>query len=225
MFRIKVCGVTSTEDAERAAEAGAEAVGINFFRGSIRYVSPRSAAPIVEALRGRATPVAVFVNETPERIAAVCSDLGIGVVQLSGGEPPDHAARIRFPVIKAVHLENGYGIEAFREYPCSAFLLDAAVPGKFGGTGLPLDWVDLGQAVGGPFLGVAKGRTGGPGRPWMLAGGLTPENVSNAIQAARPYGVDVASGVEAEPGKKDPEKMRAFVEHAREGFGIAGIVR
>lgn len=225
MFRIKVCGVTSPEDAERAAEAGAEAVGINFFRGSIRYVSPPSAARIVEALRGRVIPVAVFVNETPERIMAICSDLGIGVVQLSGREPPDQAARIRFPVIKAVHLESTAGIEAFREYPCSAFLFDAAVPGKFGGTGLSLDWEGLGGAIGGPFFRTGKGDPGGPGLPWMLAGGLTPENVSHAIRSARPYGVDVATGVEAAPGKKDAEKMRVFVDHAREGFGIAGIGR
>jgi phosphoribosylanthranilate isomerase len=220
MFRIKVCGVTSPGDAVLAVEAGADAVGINFFRESIRYVPPTLAAPIVDAVGKRATAVAVFVNETPERIAAVCGELGIGVVQLSGDEPADSAARIRYPVIKAVRVEGGSGLESLRDYPCSAFLIDAAVPGKYGGTGHPLDWGSLGRTIGGPFVRVG---TGGSGRAWLLAGGLTPENVAEAIRTARPFGVDVASGVEAAPGKKDPGKVKTFVDNAREGFGVAGI--
>jgi phosphoribosylanthranilate isomerase len=220
MFRIKVCGVTSPGDAALAVEAGADAVGINFFRESIRYVPPTLAAPIVEAVGKRATAVAVFVNETPERIAAVCGELGIGVVQLSGREPADSAARIRYPVIKAVHVEGGFGLESFRDYSCSAFLIDAAVPGKYGGTGHTLDWEALERTFGGPFVRVG---IGGSGRPWLLAGGLTPENVAEAIRTARPFGVDVASGVEAAPGKKDPGKVKSFVDNAREGFGVAGI--
>src|SRR3990172_1582344 len=128
MFRIKVCGVTSPEDAALAVDAGADAVGINFYTESARYVDPRAAAPIVEAVGKRATVVGVFVNERPERIAGICGDLGIRVVQLSGREPADSAARVPFPVIKAVHGEGGVSLEAFRDYPCGAFLLDAAVP-------------------------------------------------------------------------------------------------
>jgi phosphoribosylanthranilate isomerase len=123
-------------------------------------------------------------------------------------------------VIKAVHGESGVSLETFRNYPCRAFLLDAAVPGQYGGTGRPLDWEVLGRTVGGPL--VRFGATGS-GRPWLLAGGLTPENVAEAIRTARPFGVDVASGVEASPGRKDAGKMRSFVDHAKEGFGIAGI--
>ncbi len=222
MFRIKVCGVTSAEDAALAVEAGADAVGINFFRGSIRYVPPLSAAPIVEAVRGRAAAVAVFVNATPETISKICGELGIGVVQLSGREPADSAARIRFPVIRAVHLMGGSGIEAFRNYPCGSFLLDAVVPGKFGGTGIPLDWGDLGRTIGGPHVRFGSDDLSNPGRPWMLAGGLTPGNVTEAIMTARPFGVDVASGVETAPGKKDRRKMKDFVDNAKEGFKGCG---
>ncbi|HSL99736.1 MAG TPA: phosphoribosylanthranilate isomerase [Candidatus Limnocylindria bacterium] len=223
MFRIKMCGVTSPGDAILAVEAGADAVGINFFRESVRYVAPEAAGPIVEAIRERATAVAVFVNENPDRIAEICGKLGIGVVQLSGHEPAAGAARIRYPVIKAVHMENEAGLEAFRDYPCRAFLFDASLPGEYGGTGKPLDWEALGRTTGGPLVRFGKDGSSGSGRPWMLAGGLTPENVAGAIRAARPFGVDVASGVEAAPGKKDPGKMKAFVDRARGGFGIAGI--
>ena len=222
MFRIKVCGVTSADDAALAVEAGADAVGINFFRGSIRYVPPLSAAPIVEAVRGRAIAVAVFVNEAPEKIAEICGEAGIGVVQLSGLEPADSAARIRFPVIRAVHLRSGPGIEPFWNYPCSSFLLDAAVPGKYGGTGITLDWGDLGKTIGGPHVRFGSDDLSTSGRPWMLAGGLTPGNVTEAIMTARPFGVDVASGVEAAPGKKDRKKMKDFVDNAKEGFKGCG---
>lgn len=223
MFRIKMCGITSPGDAVLAVEAGADAVGINFFRESVRYVAPDAAAPIVEAIRDRAATVAVFVNESPEKIAKICGKLGIGVVQLSGHETAASAARIRYPVIKVVHMENGSGLDAFRDYPCGAFLFDASVPGEYGGTGKSLDWEALGQATGGPLVQFGNGASSGSGRPWMLAGGLTPENVAGAIRAARPFGVDVASGVEAVPGKKDSGKMKAFVDRARGGFGIAGI--
>ena len=223
MFRIKICGVTSPGDAALAVEAGTDAVGINFFRESVRYVAPEAAGPIVETIRERATAVAVFVNESPEKIATICGKLGIGVVQLSGHEPAADAARIRYPVIKAVHIKNGADLDAFLDYPCRAFLFDASVPGEFGGTGKSLDWEALGRTTGGPLVRFGKGGSPGSGRPWMLAGGLTPENVAGAIRAARPFGVDVASGVEAAPGKKDPVKMKAFVERARGGLGIAGI--
>ncbi len=144
------------------------------------------------------------------------------MVQLSGREPADSAVRVPFPVIKAVHGEGGVSLEAFRDYPCNVFLLDAAAPGKYGGTGRTLDWNILGRTMGGPFVrfGASPSRSG---RPWLLAGGLTPENVTEAIRTARPFGVDVASGVEVSPGRKDPGKMRSFVDNARKGFEIAGI--
>jgi phosphoribosylanthranilate isomerase len=224
MFRIKICGVTSALDAAMAVDAGADAVGINFFPGSRRYVAPERAGAIVEAVRGKAAPVAVFVNESPALIAEICAGLGIGVVQLSGYEPPGDAARIPLRRIKAVHLSDPGGLEGFRGYPCDALLLDAAVAGLFGGTGTSLDWEGLGRACGGPRIRFAGDPPGAAARPWMLAGGLTPENVGTATRLARPYGVDVASGVEGAPGRKDPDRVRRFVENARRGLGI-GVSR
>jgi hypothetical protein len=168
MFRIKVCGVTSPEDAVLAIEAGADAVGINFFRGSPRFVPPSLAQPIVEALGKRATAVAVFVDEAPEKIAAVCEELGIGIVQLSGRELAELAARIRVPVIKAVHMEGGSVLDTYRDYPCMAFLLDASVPGNDRGAFYPVRerqivcsgpamdvsrWADSGKRDGGDPVG------------------------------------------------------------------------
>ncbi len=211
MFRIKICGITSAEDAAASASLGADAIGINFYKGSRRYVPPAEAPPIVAAVRGRVAVVGVFVNESPAGIADVCRALGIEVVQLSGDEPPSLAARLAFRRIKAVHVGKERKGFPFSEYPCEAFLLDAHVPGEFGGTGRVLDWKNLGtEAVP-------------PGKPWILAGGLTPGNVEDAIRLARPDGVDVAGGVETSPGKKDREKLKSFIRNAKKGFDIAGI--
>jgi phosphoribosylanthranilate isomerase len=206
MFRIKICGITTAKDAEMAVSLGAEAVGINFYRGSRRFVTPADAISIVAAIRGKAVPVAVFVDETPEVIGEICRKLRIDTVQLSGNEPPVIAKRIGLRRIKAIHLREGLEVGAFENYPCEAFLVDAGVPGEFGGTGKTLDW----------------GRIGGTklGKPWFLAGGLTPGNVLTAIHLARPYGVDVASGVEAQPGKKDPVKLKQFIINSMKGLCI-----
>lgn len=204
-FRIKICGITNARDAALAASLGADAVGINFYKGSSRHVPVSEAPPIVAAVRGKAIPVAVFVNELPEAMEEVCRLLKIEVVQLSGHEPPAVAERLKCLRIKAVHLGDGSEHALIGRYPCDAFLLDASVPGEFGGTGKQLDWKK-----------VAGMR---PGKPWFLAGGLKPENVAEAIRVARPYGVDVASGVESSPGKKDPQKMKSFINNAREAFG------
>lgn len=211
MFRVKICGVTDAGDASLAAAAGADAVGINFYPGSLRYVPPEHAGPVVRAVRdGGATPVGVFVNENPETIGAVCSALGIPVVQLSGEEPPEEAARISLRRIKAVRILSAEGADAYRGYPCETLLLDAAAPGAYGGTGLALDW--------GRFKGLDCGR------PWILAGGLNPRNVAEAIRLARPGGVDVASGVEKAPREKDGEMMRLFVASALKAFRDCGEI-
>ncbi len=210
MFRIKICGVTTVEDAAFAAGAGADAVGVNFFEGSRRYVPPGRAAAIVRAvLAGGATPVGVFVNARPETVAAVCREAGIGVVQLSGDEPPEDAARLPFRRIKAVRVGPGFDVAAVAGYPCEAFLVDAGAPGEFGGTGRTVDW---GAVRGAAF-----------GTPWMLAGGLTPENVATAIRRARPGGVDVATGVEERPGRKDAAKVKLFIKNAKKGFESEGV--
>ena len=207
MFRIKICGITSAEDAAMAASLGADAIGINFYKGSARYVPMSEAAPIVAALRGRAIPVGVFVNELPEAIEEVCRRLRIEVVQLSGREPPAVAQRLSFRRIKAVHVRDGSELAAYGNYPCEAFLLDTAVKGEYGGTGKAFDWGKIGAR---------------PGKPWILAGGLTPANVAAAIRLTRPNGVDVAGGVEISPGRKDAAKVKSFIKNAMEGFGIAG---
>src|SRR5512146_939366 len=207
MFRIKICGITSAADAAMAVSFGADAVGIDFYRGSPRHVPVSEAAPIVAAVRGRAVPVAVFVNELPEAISEVCRTLGIDVVQLSGREPPAAAQRLPFRRIKAVHVRDGSELSSYRDYPCEAFLLDSAVRGEYGGTGRTLDWEKIGGCR--------------PDKPLILAGGLTAEIVAAAIRTVHPDGVDVASGVEIAPGKKDPEKVKAFIKNALKGFDIA----
>lgn len=204
LFRIKICGVTTAQDALLAVSLGADAVGINFYKGSRRHVPVSEAAPIVAAVRGKAIPVAVFVNELPETIEEVCRLLHIEVVQLSGHEPPAVAQRLKFQRIKAVHVRDGSELFMHRNYPCDAFLLDASVPGEFGGTGKPFDW------------GKIEGMK--PGKPWILAGGLTAENVGAAIRIARPDAVDVASGVEKISGGKDPQALKSFINNAREAF-------
>jgi phosphoribosylanthranilate isomerase len=206
MFRIKICGVTTAADASFAVSCGADAVGLNFFRGSKRFVPEEAAREIVREVGSRAEVVAVFVNEPPESVEALCARLGIGRVQLHGDEAAGDAARIGLWRMKAVPAALPVDIEALKAYPCEAFLLDAGGPGEYGGTGRELPWDGL------------SARFGGLGKPWVLAGGLTPGNVERAIVAARPYGVDTASGVESAPGRKDPAKVKAFIENAKAGF-------
>ncbi|HEY5577838.1 MAG TPA: phosphoribosylanthranilate isomerase [Deferrimonas sp.] len=218
MFRIKICGVTRPEDAAHAVACGAEAIGINFFPGSPRFVPERIARGIVSAVAGRAQVVGVFVNEDPGRIVALCGRLGIRRVQLHGDEPPGNASRIPLWRMRAIHADRAPDLPALLAYPCEAFLFDAGREGSYGGTGRELQWGELAER----FPGIAGLRgAGGARKPWFLAGGLTPENVDRAISAARPYGVDVASGVESAPGRKDPAKVKAFIERAKAGFRIA----
>jgi len=217
MFRIKICGVTRPEDAVYAVACGAEAIGINFFPGSPRFVPAILAREIVEAVSDRAEVVGVFVNESPETIVALCGRLGIRRVQLHGDEPSGDASRIPLWRMKAVHADRTPDLPALLAYPCEAFLFDAGGKGAYGGTGRELAWGELGER----FPEVVGGRGPGAGRkPWLLAGGLTPENVERAILAARPSGVDVASGVESSPGRKDPGKVKTFIDRAKAGFRI-----
>jgi phosphoribosylanthranilate isomerase len=218
MFRIKICGVTRPEDAAHAVACGAEAIGINFFPGSPRFVPADLARTIVEAVADRAEVVGVFVNEEPGTILALCGRLGIRRVQLHGDEPPGDASRIPLWRMRAIQADRTPDLPALLAYPCEAFLFDAGGRGVYGGTGRELAWGELAAR----FPGIAGGRgTGGARKPWLLAGGLTPSNVERAILEARPFGVDVASGVESSPGRKDPGKVEAFIERAKAGFRIA----
>ncbi|MGE5248340.1 MAG: phosphoribosylanthranilate isomerase [Verrucomicrobiota bacterium] len=221
MFRIKICGVTTAADARHAVDCGADAVGVNFYRPSPRFVSEAAAREIVAAVGCRAAVVGVFVNEPPDAIARICGRVGIEKVQLHGQEPAEEAARIGLWRMKVVHAAIPADADALRAYPCEAFLVDSGGPGEYGGTGKTLPWASLAARFPG-VLSSAEGGGSGQGKPWLLAGGLTPENVERAISAARPFGVDVSSGVESAPGRKDPAKVAAFIENARAGFRNAG---
>jgi phosphoribosylanthranilate isomerase len=200
---VKVCGITNLEDALAAVEAGADALGFNFYRRSPRYVAPEDARRIVGQLSGAVMSVGVFVNESePEAVARVADAVGLKAVQLHGDESPEYcrALRGRF-VIKALRAGSGFEPQSVREYETDAILLDAYAGGARGGTGQVVDW-DVARRVRElvPRL--------------FLAGGLSPENVAGAIAQVEPYAVDACSRLESAPGVKDTERVRAFVAAA-----------
>ena len=217
MFRIKICGVTSTGDARAAADAGADAVGLNFFRKSRRFIEPESAKQIASSLPAGVTKVGVFVNHAPREIVEIVRQVNLDVVQLHGDEPPALLAELPKSVrIVRAHRCGADGLDALSRYldeagssgrMPDAVLIDADAGADFGGTGRRADW-SL----------VARQRSTFAGLPLILAGGLSPDNVAEAIAAVRPDGVDVASGVEAQPGVKDHELVSRFISQAREAF-------
>lgn len=201
MVRVKICGITNIADAELCAELGAHAIGLNFYPESPRAVSPFEAEKIICELSPFISTVGIYVNWAPEAVIALSQALRLNYAQLHGDESPQVVAEVarKIPVIKALRLGKRSSFARFSKYSAaSAFLLDAARAGEFGGTGETTDWSLAGIAAASHRI--------------ILAGGLTPENVTEAIAAARPYGVDVASGVESRPGKKDPAKLRAFFD-------------
>jgi phosphoribosylanthranilate isomerase len=209
MVKIKICGITNLEEALAALEAGADMLGFNFYPSSPRYLDPLSCAKIQSGLeeRGlRAITVGVFVNAAPLTIAGILEDCGLDLAQLSGDEPPDTLKELGSRAFKALRpnsqdgLAKALQIYLARQAP-PAWLVDAYHPVQYGGTGRKADW----------SLASGLARKA----PVLLAGGLRPENVSAAIQQVRPWGVDVASGVESSPGRKDPSKMAAFVDAVR----------
>jgi phosphoribosylanthranilate isomerase len=200
--RIKVCGVTREADALLAADLGVDAVGFNFAPGSPRRLEPGRARALGAALPPFVVRVGVFVDAGPEEIEAVAGRAGLHVAQLHGEETPAMCAALGVPWYKAHRVGAGFRADAVRRWGGGAFLLDAADPERRGGTGRTFDWAVARAAA-------AHGRV-------ILAGGLTPDNVAAAIAAARPYAVDVSSGVESAPGVKDPDLLRAFVRRARD---------
>lgn len=198
--RVKICGITRAQDARLAEKLGAWALGFNFYKDSPRSVSPADAWKIRRKLELTTEAVGVFVNWKPEVIITLVHALELDAVQMHGNESPKQAAYCAddLPVFKAFRVSPRFSMSEFRRFRrASAFLLDAAQSGKFGGTGKSFDWSIAMRAA-------KKHRI-------ILAGGLTPENVAEAILTVRPYAVDVASGVESRPGIKDPGKLRAFV--------------
>jgi len=201
MVRVKICGITNADDAGHAAACGADALGFVFYAGSPRCVTPEQARVITAALPPFLTRVGLFVNEDPERVRAIVASCGLDVVQLHGDESPQACRLPPCRVIKGVRPRSLAELTALADYPVAALLVDAAVPGQFGGTGQRADW-ELAARL------AASRRV-------ILAGGLNPGNVAAAVRQVRPYGVDVASGVEAAPGRKDPELVAQFIRNAK----------
>ncbi len=195
--RIKICGITNLDDALWAVEAGADALGFVFYPESPRRIDAESARAIVRRLPPFVTGVGVFVDEKIETVREIVRYCHLDLCQLHGDESPEFCEWCERPVIKAFRVRDRAFLEGMKRYDVSGFLLDAWQPDRFGGTGKAADWSLAKEGAG-------KGRV-------ILAGGLTPENVGDAVARVRPYGVDVSSGVEASPGRKDREKVRRFV--------------
>ncbi|HEY0404586.1 MAG TPA: phosphoribosylanthranilate isomerase [Pyrinomonadaceae bacterium] len=204
MVFVKICGITNSEDARAALNAGADALGFNFYPRSSRFIAPASARRIISELPPAVMAVGVFVNESgPEDVARIADAAGVGAVQLHGDESPSYCRSLkdRF-VIKALRVGPGFAPESALEYEADAILLDAFDRAARGGTGHVIDW----QLARRASMLVPK---------LFLAGGLTLENVALAIEAARPYAVDACSGLERAPGRKDAERVRAFIRAAK----------
>jgi phosphoribosylanthranilate isomerase len=208
--KIKFCGVTNREDAERAAAAGAWAIGMIFWPHSPRRCEPAAAAEIASAVRRRVELVGVFVNPGLDQLAWTADTVGLSMIQLHGDEGPafcgETARRTGCKVIKAMRVRSGADIQALIQYHTDFHLLDSYAPGKPGGTGETFAW-ELAAAHRGHV-------------PMILSGGLDAENVGDAIATVHPYAVDVASGVESIPGRKDPAKLKAFAAAVRAAVPI-----
>jgi phosphoribosylanthranilate isomerase len=196
---VKICGITSIDDAEAAVEAGAASLGFVFWPKSPRFIDPHRARAIVSSLPPFIVPVGVFVNQPAAHVRGVAALVRLGAVQLHGDEDLLYVAGMDYPVIKAVSIENGDETDRIDIWPRrTTLLLDVHDPVSRGGTGRTIDW-----SAAAPI--AARRRT-------LLAGGLTPDNVAQAVECVRPYGIDVSSGVERSPGVKDHARIRALFE-------------
>ena len=229
MFQIKICGITNVGDAKAAVEVGADAVGLNFFPKSPRFITQEAAARIIAAIPRRVVKVGLFVNEAAVTVAKTFDILGLDLIQLHGDEPPEYLLQLgNRPVMKAFRLASD-GLPSLEAYIAKYFdlcragfqpvaenrqvgnlsyiLIDSLLEGQYGGTGVPSDWTTCAR-----FANISNLP------PLVLAGGLTPDNIAQAIRQVRPTAVDTASGVETAPGQKDRNLMAAFVENARRAF-------
>ncbi|MHB9130595.1 MAG: phosphoribosylanthranilate isomerase [Armatimonadota bacterium] len=199
-----MCGITNLDDALLAVELGADALGFIFFRQSPRYIAPDAVRPIIDRLPPFVTPVAVVVNESIAAVNRIMAMSGCQVAQLHGDEPPEYLAQLAWPVIKGISIATIQDLDSLSRYQqARAILLDTKVVGQYGGTGATFDWE------------IAR-RAQQFGRPIILAGGLSPENITEALQVAEPDAIDVSSSIEREPGKKNPERMRRLFTAVRE---------
>jgi len=202
MVKVKICGITSATDALMAATAGADAVGLNFYRASPRYIDPDRALAIRLALPPFVAAVGIFVDEDNDRVREIMDHCRLDYAQLHGREGPRRVAQLKgYRIIKAIRIRSEEDLRELERYRVDGFLLDTYVKDAPGGTGQTFDW-DVARAA------ANRARV-------ILAGGLTPDNVAQAVAAGRPYGVDVASGVENEPGKKDRKLVNRFVRAAK----------
>jgi len=208
MTKIKICGIKTVNDALAAMDAGADLIGFNFYPKSPRYISVGKCRDIMSVMRkfAQITYVGVFVNASVAEIRATMETCALGLAQLHGDETPEMMQSLKGKAFKAFRggTDVGTDIEADKRMIADgapAFLVDAAVKGAYGGTGVKADW-SMAAELAGKY-------------PLLLAGGLTPENVAEAVRRVKPWGVDVASGVESAPGLKDAVKMRTFVKAVR----------
>lgn len=204
MVKVKICGITNLRDARHAIESGAAFIGFNFYQRSPRYVTPSVARRILQRLPKNTKSVGIFVNEPEEKMLAIARKTGLNYLQLHGEESPQTVARLKqtLPVIKAVRVRNLLSIARLARYKhAAAFLLDGFDRRWHGGSGKSFKWSIVRRAK--------------PAGHIFLAGGLTPDNVARAIRSTKPYAVDVCSGVEAKPGKKDPALVASFMRAVR----------
>ena len=200
--RVKICGITNPADAQVAVEVGADALGFIFYDRSPRFIPVKNAAEISRALPPYTLRVGVFVNPSEELVQRAIDECGLNLLQFHGDEPPEFCTQFGLMSMKAFRIRDAGSLRELSKYQTDAWLLDAYSSDTLGGTGEKFNW----------DLAVEAQK---PGKPVFLAGGLTPENVAEAIQQVRPFGVDVSSGVESSPGKKDHAKVRAFINVAK----------
>ena len=201
MARIKICGITHLTDALTAVEAGADALGFNFVPDTPRFVKPDQVAAIVAELPPFITTVGVFASKDAAKLSTIANQCRLDAIQLHADVTPEFCRNLDRRVIKAVRVKDESSLSILSDYDVNAFLLDAYVEGKLGGTGKVFDWDLALQAKD-------YGRI-------IVAGGLNPDNVAHAVRYVKPYGVDVSSGVESHPGRKDPDKIRKFINTVR----------
>ena len=202
-IKVKICGMTQLKDALFAIEQGVDAVGFIFYKRSPRAVTMKTVREIITKRPPLVDTVGVFVNESAERLNKIADYCGLDLVQLHGEESPAFCRKIHRRVIKAFRVKDLQSIKQLEKFPVSGFLLDTFSDDLHGGTGKTFDW----------NLALPAKKMG----PVILAGGLTPQNILQAVRQVRPYGVDVCSGVEKSPGIKDLEKVRAFLKNIRSG--------
>jgi phosphoribosylanthranilate isomerase len=200
--KVKICGITNLPDGMAAADAGADALGFVFYDQSPRAIPVEAAAALIRQLPPFVLKVGVFVNASEDLVVRAIRECGLNLLQFHGDETPEYCLQFGLMSMKAIRVRDAASLRALLGYHTDAWLLDAYSPDRHGGTGETFNW-DL----------ALEARDWG--RPIFLAGGLTPENVAEAVRRARPYAVDVSSGVEATPGRKDHAKLKAFIQASK----------